>query len=74
MNNTANKGRRLNWRQACEILDCGKNRFYALVRSGVLPAYKIQGFERGLWVYESDCRALMVPRTSCDCSNSEAKQ
>ena len=60
MENASNKGRRLNWQQACEILGCGKNRFYALVSTGALPAYKIMGSKRGLWVYESDCGALVV--------------
>ena len=63
------KGRRLNWRQACSVLDCGKNRFYSLVRSGALPAYTIQGVKRGLWVYESDCQKLVRPV----CPVSEAK-
>lgn len=73
MNNTANKGRRLNWRQACEILGCGKTRFYALVRSGSLPAYRLEGSERGLWVYDLDCHAL-VDCVSQSCPKSEAKQ
>ncbi|MGD9661647.1 MAG: hypothetical protein AB7U63_10270 [Porticoccaceae bacterium] len=72
MNNTANKGRRLNWRQACEILGCKKDRFYVLVRSGALPGYRVQGSARGLWVYENDCRAL-VGCVFQSCPNSEAK-
>lgn len=52
-------GRRLNWRQACEILGCSKSHFYRLVRSGRLPAYKIQGVSRGMWFYESDCLRLL---------------
>ncbi len=69
MEDAKNKGRRLNWRQACSVLDCGKNRFYALVRSGALPAYTIQGVKRGLWVYESDCQKLVQPV----CPVNEAK-
>ena len=59
------KGRRLNWRQACAILGCGKNVFYRMIRSGQLPAYKMQGSERGLWVYEADCRRLVRPVPLC---------
>ena len=53
------KGRRLNWRQACEVLRCKKDYFYTLVKSGKLPAYRVQGRGRGLWVYEADCWALV---------------
>ena len=56
---TERKGRRCNWRQACEILCCKKDYFYGLVKSGKLPAYKLQGRGRGLWVYEADCRRLV---------------
>ena len=48
MEDLKNKGRRLNWRQACELLGCGKTRFYSLVQGGMLPAYKIRGGKRGL--------------------------
>ena len=54
-----NRGRRLNWQQACDILGCRRTRFYGLVRSGRLPAYRTQGSKRGMWVYESDCLALV---------------
>ena len=59
MEDLKNKGRRLNWRQACEILGCGKTRFYSLVQGGMLPAYKIRGGKRGLWVYENDCKNIL---------------
>ncbi len=62
MEDLKNKGRRLNWRQACEILGCGKTKFYALVNSGKLPAYDIHGKKRGFWVYETDCTSLIVKR------------
>lgn len=68
---TSAKGKRLNWRQACEIMGCGKTRFYRLVRSGALVAYNLQGAQRGLWVYEHDCREL-VQRTQT-CPENEAK-
>lgn len=54
------KGERLNWEQACRILGCGKTHFYHLVNSGALPAYR-SGGKRGLWVWEKDCRELIVP-------------
>lgn len=52
------RGRRLNWRQACEVLGCGKTRFYRLIEEGRLPAYRLEGGKRDLWVYEADCRRL----------------
>lgn len=61
MNNTANKGRRLNWRQACECLGCRKTCFYGLIRKGKLTAYGVSGSKRGLWVYEKDCQELLRP-------------
>ena len=54
------KGRKLNWRQACAILGCGRSHFYEMVNSGTLPAYRIGG-KRGLWVWEADCLALVTP-------------
>lgn len=59
MEDTKNKGRRLNWQQACELLGCGKTRFYALIHKGMLPAYRVAGGKRGLWVYENECRGLV---------------
>lgn len=52
-------GRRLNWRQACRVIGCGKTQFYALVNSGKLPAYRPEGCKRGLWVYEADVAACI---------------
>lgn len=51
------KGRKLNWRQACRAIGCGKTQFYDLVNSGKLAAYRPDGCKRGLWVYEADARA-----------------
>lgn len=51
-------GKKLNWREACEFLGIGKNRFYALLKAGLLPAYRLQGKKNGIWVYEKDCQAL----------------
>ncbi len=53
------KGRKLTWKEACEILGCGKTCFYTLVRKGILPAYRLDGTNKGLWVYENDCRCLV---------------
>lgn len=50
--------KKLNWREACELLGCGRNRFYALIREGYLPAYRLHGTRKGLWVYEKDCMEL----------------
>lgn len=55
MEDMKSKGRRLNWRQACEILGCGKTHFYRLIHNGNLPAYKMKGSKRGIWVFEKDC-------------------
>lgn len=51
--------RKLNWRQACDVIGCSRNRFYNLVRNGFLPAYRLRGVKKGLWVYEKDCIALV---------------
>lgn len=53
------KGRRLNWRQACELLGCGKRKFYSLVKTGRLRAWRIADSRRGLWVWEKDVRELV---------------
>lgn len=50
--------KKLNWREACALLGCGRNRFYAMIREGLLPAYRLRGKKNGLWVYEKDCIAL----------------
>lgn len=55
---TENRGQRLNWQQACQILGCGKTQFYRLVNAGRLTAYRVG--HRGLWVYEADCRNLVT--------------
>lgn len=66
------RGRKLNWRQACAVLGCGKDFFYRLVREGRLPAYRTQGCGRGLWVYELDCLRLVRPVSEL-CRRTEAK-
>lgn len=53
------KAVRLNWKQACEILGCGKDKFYELIRSGRLPAYRAG--KRGLWVKKEDVERLVNP-------------
>jgi excisionase family DNA binding protein len=53
------KGRKLDWNQACELLGCGKTKFYEFINNGDLPAYRA-GI-KGLWVWEADVRALIVP-------------
>lgn len=49
----ANEGKRLNWKQACEILGCSKSQFYRLINRGQLRGFRIG--KRNLWVYEKDC-------------------
>lgn len=51
------EGKKLNWQQACQILGCSRSYFYALVADGRLAGYRVG--QRGLWVYESDCRKLL---------------
>lgn len=53
--NNADKGRRLNWRQACAVLGCSRSHFYNLVNTGRLPAMRI-GEVKGVRVYEEDCQ------------------
>lgn len=59
--NTEDKRRKLNWLEACAILNCGRTKFYSLVEQGILPAYRNAGSSRGLWVYEEDVRNLIQP-------------
>ena len=59
MEDLKNKGRRLNWRQACKLLGCGKSKFYELIKCGILTSYKIKYAKRGIWVYEKDCICLI---------------
>lgn len=66
------KGRRLNWRQACEIMGCSQTYFYRLINEGLLPATRVKGKKRGLLVYEADCLALVEPvPTDCDSPDSD---
>ena len=53
------RGHKLNWRQACARMGCGKTKFYELVNSGKLPAFR--SGERGLFVYETDVNSLVAP-------------
>lgn len=55
------RGKKLNWRQACEILGCGKRQFYSLIRTGRLPGFRVVGSKRGLWVWEDDVRKMIRP-------------
>lgn len=59
--NKEDKGRKLNWLEACAILNCSRGYFYKLVERGVLPSFRIEGAKRGLWVYEKDVRNLVRP-------------
>lgn len=55
---TADKGRKLNWRQACKLLDCSRSHFYNLVNSGRLPSTR-NGEVKGVRVWEKDCEAYL---------------
>lgn len=57
-----NKGRRLNWKQACEMLGCSKSHFYNLINEGKLPAVRY-GKVRGVWVWEKDINNHLKPIT-----------
>jgi excisionase family DNA binding protein len=58
------KGKKLNWRQACEILGCGRTKFYGLVSLGIIPGYRT-GI-KGVWVYEADVRQLVKKVSSAN--------
>ena len=51
------KDRRLNWRQACFLLHCGRTKFFDLIANGDLK-YEGVGI-RGHYVWESDCVKLL---------------
>ena len=53
--------KKLNWKEACELLGCKKSHFYNLVHTGKIPGYKF-GMTRGVWVYEKDCLAYLNSR------------
>ena len=55
------RGRKLNWLEACAMLRCGRTKFYNLIEQGILPAYRYEGMARGLWVYEADVKNLIKP-------------
>lgn len=54
METAEKKGRKLNWEQACKLLDCSRSHFYNLINSGVLPSVRL-GRVKGVRVYEKDC-------------------
>lgn len=55
------KGRKLNWRQACRVIGCGRSKFYELINTGKLRAFRPEGVSRGVWVWEEDCHKLIKP-------------
>lgn len=48
---------RLNWKQACALLGCGKTKFYGLIKKGELTAHR--SGKRGLWVLRKDCERIV---------------
>lgn len=57
------KGRKLNWEQACKLLDCSRSHFYNLINSGRLPATRT-GEIKGVRVYEADCQEYLRQRAT----------
>lgn len=49
------KGRKLNWKSACEMLHCSKSHFYNLINDGIIPGFRC-GKVRGVWVWEHDVK------------------
>lgn len=48
---------RLNWKQACGLLMCKKDKFYAMINQGKLTAYRVGA--KGLWVSKVECLRLI---------------
>ena len=57
------KGRKLNWAQACKLLGCKKSHFYNLVASGQIPGYRY-GRVKGIRVFEQDCQIYLSRKYS----------
>lgn len=64
MNSGKDLGRKLNWRQACDVLGCSRSFFYNLVNTGLLPSRRY-GRVKGIWVYERDCLEYLARTSSC---------
>lgn len=63
------KGKKLNWQQACEILGCGRTKFYDMVRSGIIPGYRAG--RKGIWVYEDDTERALIMVSAMDASQKK---
>lgn len=48
------KGKKLNWREACALLSCSRSHFYNLINSGKIPVIRV-GTVKGVRVFEEDC-------------------
>jgi len=53
---------RLNWRQACELIECSRAHFYRLVASGEIPCASRTGNRRGIKVLRVDVEAYLQRR------------
>ena len=53
---------RLNWRQACDLIQCSRAHFYRLVASGILPCASRTGKRRGIKVLRSDVENYLRTR------------
>ena len=51
------EGKRINYKRACEILNCSKTKFYSLLEQGHLQSFGVG--MRNRFVYEEDCRRLL---------------
>lgn len=48
---------RLNWKQACTVLGCGKSAFYELVKNSDLVAYGVG--TRNRWYSRKECQKIL---------------
>lgn len=53
---------RLNWRQACDLIECSRAHFYRLVASGTLPCAARTGKRRGIKVLRADVEIYLRKR------------
>lgn len=56
--------RKLNWQQACALIECSRAHFYRLVASGQIPCASRTGKRRGIKVLREDVEAYLLKRDS----------
>lgn len=57
---------RITWKEACEILGCGKTFLYTLVYEGKIPAYGLG--RRNRFFLRSECEKLLKESENTDFS------